>query len=59
MAEIVGDVFLISGVNEIPPSTLAELIPWLVRVTVAVVLVSGVFEVLGKFTDVFFYRSRW
>lgn len=59
MAEIISEVLLISGVNEVPPSTLAELIPWLVRVTVAVVLVSGVFQVLGKFTDVFFYRSRW
>lgn len=58
MAEVISKFFLISGVNEVPPSTLGELIPWLVRVTVAVVLVSGVFRVLGRFTDVFSYR-RW
>lgn len=58
MASIVSEFFLISGLNEVPPSTLAELIPWLCRVTVAVVLVSGVFGVLGKLTEVFSYR-RW
>ena len=58
MAEVISEFFLISGVNEIPPSNLAELIPWLVRVSVAVVLVSGVFRVLGRLVDVFSYR-RW
>ena len=42
MAEVISKFFLISGVNAVPPSTLGDLIPWLVRVTVAVVLVSGV-----------------
>lgn len=58
MAELVSRFLLISGLNEVPPSTLGELIPWLVKVTVAVSLVSGVFGVLGKLSEVFSYR-RW
>lgn len=57
MAEIVSEIMAISGVSEAPPSTLAELIPWLVQVTVGVVAVSGVFHVLGKLTELFQYRN--
>ena len=56
MVEIVDEVLAISGVSDIP-STLAELIPCLVRVTVGVVVLSGVFRVIGKLTELFQYRN--
>lgn len=59
MAEVVSNFFLVNGLNEIPPQTLAELIPWLIKVVVAVALVSGVFRVLGKLTEIFTNFRRW
>ena len=53
MAEVVSTFFGINGLNEVPPQTLAELIPWLIKIVVAVALVSGVFRVLGKLTEIF------
>lgn len=59
MAEIVSQFFLISGLNEVAPETLADLIPWLVKVFVAVALVSGVFRVIGKLAEIFVNYRRW
>lgn len=59
MAEVVSDFFLINGLNEVPPQTLAELIPWLIKIVVAVALVSGVFRVVGKLTEIFTNFRRW
>ena len=58
MAEIVSEILALSGVSETPPSTLPELIVWLVKITVGVAAISGVFRVLGKLTEAFQYR-RW
>lgn len=59
MAEVVSTFFQINGLNEIPPQTLAELILWLVKIVVAVALVSGVFRVIGKLTEMFVNFRRW
>ena len=59
MAEVVSDFFLINGLNEVPPQTLEELIPWLIKIVVAVALVSGVFRVIGKLTEIFTNFRRW
>ncbi len=59
MAEVVSTFFEINGLNELPPQTLAELIPWLVKIVVAVALVSGVFRVIGKLTEIFTNFRRW
>ena len=56
MAEVVSTFFQINGLNEIPPQTLAEL---LVKIVVAVALVSGVFRVIGKLTEIFTNFRRW
>ena len=58
MAEIVSDILVLAGAGDVPPSTLADLIPWLVRITVGVASISGVFAVIGKLVEVFSYR-RW
>lgn len=48
------EIFFLSGLSpDVVPSTLAELIPWCVRITVGTVAVSGAFAFLGKLTDIF------
>lgn len=47
MAVVVAEFFQIVGVDAVPPSNLAELIPYLLTVVVGVALVSGVFGVIG------------
>ena len=47
MASIVSEFFGISGLDMVPPDNLAELIPYLLQVAVAVVLVLAVFKVIG------------
>ena len=58
MAELAQEVLALSGVSGAAPSTLPELVEWLVMITVGVAVISGVFRVLGKLTDIFQYR-RW
>lgn len=48
MVELVMQFFQLSGMTETPPSTLGELIPYLVTLAVALVLVSGVFAAIGR-----------
>lgn len=48
MASVIAEFFSIIGVGQVPPTTMGELIPYLLTVFVGVVLVSGVFRVIGK-----------
>lgn len=59
MAALVAEFFEIIGVDMIPPSNLAELIPYLLTVVVGVALVSGVFGVIGKLAEVLLNFRRW
>lgn len=59
MAALVADFFGIIGVDMVPPSNLAELIPYLLTVVVGVALVSGVFGVIGKLAEVLLNFRRW
>lgn len=60
MAEVVDTVFELSGLSpDYIPMTLGELVPWLVRITVGVTCLSGVFAFLGKLTDFFRLWRRW
>lgn len=51
MAVIVAEFFQIIGVDAVPPSNMAELIPYLLTVVVGVALVSGVFRVIGHLAE--------
>lgn len=51
MAAVVSNFFSVMGLDVVPPQTLAELIPYLLTVQVGVVLVSGVFRVLGRLAE--------
>ena len=59
MAEIIAEFFQIIGVDMVPPSTMAELIPYLLTVIVGVVLVCAVFAVIGKLADMLLNFTRW
>lgn len=59
MAALVAEFFGIIGVDMVPPSNLAELIPYLLTVVVGVALVSGVFGVIGKLAQVLLSFRRW
>ena len=59
MAALVAQFFGIIGVDMVPPSNLAELIPYLLTVVVGVALVSGVFGVIGKLAEVLLNFRRW
>lgn len=48
MAEIVAEFFLIIGVDQIPPTNIAELIPYLLTVFVGVFLVTAVFSIIKE-----------
>lgn len=47
MAFVVAEFFQITGVDIVPPTTMAELIPYLLTVFVAVVLVTAVFRIVA------------
>lgn len=51
MAVAVAEFFQIIGVDAVPPSNMAELIPYLLTVVVGVALVSGVFGVIGRLAE--------
>ena len=59
MADVVAEFFQITGLDMVPPETLAELIPYLLQVVVGVALVSGVFGVIGKIAEIFTDYRRW
>lgn len=59
MAEIVTDFFLITGLDSVPPDTMAELIPYLLSVLVGVALVSGAFRVIGSILTLLLDGMRW
>ena len=51
MASVITEFFNLTGINVLPPATMAELIPYLVNLFIGVVLVSGVFRVIGKLAE--------
>ncbi len=59
MALIVAEFFGLIGLDMTPPQNLAELIPYLLTFVVGVVLVSGVFRVIGKLAELFAGFKGW
>lgn len=59
MAVIVAEFFQIVGLDAVPPSNMAELIPYLLTVVVGVALVSGVFRVIGKLAEIIINWRRF
>lgn len=59
MAVIVAQFFQLIGLDMVPPTNIGELIPYLLVFFIGVVLVCGVFRVLGKFAEIFVSWRRW
>lgn len=59
MASLIAEFFSIIGVEQMPPQTLAELIPWCITVFIGVALVCAVFGVIGKIAEVLLSFLRW
>lgn len=59
MAAVIAEFFQIIGVDMVPPSTLADLVPYLLQVVVGVALVSGVFGLIGKVVEFIMDITRW
>ena len=59
MAQVVAEFFGVVGVDAVPPSTMAELIPYLLTIFVGVALVSGVFRVIGLLAGIVLDFTRW
>lgn len=58
MALVVADFFEIIGLDMTMPTTMAELIPYLLTVMVGIFLVCGVFRVIGKIAEGFMLGLR-
>ncbi len=59
MAAVIAEFFSVIGVDLLPPSTMGELIPYLLTVFIGIVLVSGVFRVIGKLLETLLSIRRW
>lgn len=58
MVDVVSQFFQISGIDMVPPDNVAELIPYLLQIVVAVVLVLAVFKVIAAIVQAF-VDWRW
>lgn len=59
MASVVAEFLQVIGVDSSAPSTMQELIPYLLTVFIGVFLVSIVFCVFGRILEAFLNWSRW
>lgn len=59
MALVVAEFFELIGLDMTMPSDMEQLIPYLLTFFVGVVLVSGVFHVIGKLAELFINFRRW
>lgn len=59
MALVIAEFFQVVGLEQTPPSDLAELIPYLLTIFLAVFLVSAVFGVIGKLAELLLNYRRW
>ncbi|WP_101696663.1 hypothetical protein [Clostridium minihomine] len=58
MIQVVSEFLGIVGVDVVPPSNLAELIPYLISVFIGLILVLAVFRVFAAILDGFFTFIR-
>ena len=59
MVDVISEFFAISGIDMTAPADLAELIPYLLKVFVAVVLVVAVFRVIALICEAFIDWRRF
>ena len=59
MALVIAEFFEVIGVDAATPTTMAELIPYLLTVLLGVFLVSAVFGLIGKLAELLLNFRRW
>lgn len=59
MVEVVSEFFQVTGIDMVPPGTMGELIPYLIKIFIGVCLVSGVFRVIGRLGECILNWSRF
>ncbi len=59
MAALVAEFFSITGISQVPPETLAELIPYVLTIVIGIALVSAVFGIIGKIAEILMDITRW
>lgn len=59
MALLVAEFFGVIGVDQMPPATMAELIPWILTIVIGLCLVSAVFGVIGTIAVRIMDYKRW
>mgnify|MGYP004485359209 FL=1 len=59
MALVIAEFFEVIGVDAAAPTTMAELIPYLLTVLLGVFLVSAVFGLIGKLAELLLNFRRW
>ena len=59
MALVIAEFIEVIGVDVTPPTTMAELIPYLLTVLLGVFLVSAVFGLIGKLAELLLNFRRW
>lgn len=58
MVTVVAEFFGIIGLDQTPPATMAELIPYVLVFFTGIVLVSGMFRIFGKLVELLLDRRR-
>lgn len=53
MADLMAQLFAVIGVDITPPQTIAELIPYLLTVLIAVAVIGKILSIFGNFTNRF------
>lgn len=59
MVLVIAEFFEVIGVDMAAPTTMAELIPYLLTVLLGVFLVSAVFGLIGKLAELLLNFRRW
>lgn len=59
MDSVLESVYQLAGVSELVPETLAELFPYMIRITLCCVSVGGVFAVIGALCAMMLKWNRW
>ena len=59
MVDVIAQFFNIISVDVMPPSTLSELIQWIMIILTGLTLVSGVFGVFGKLMELILRLTYW
>lgn len=59
MAEVVRELLELAGVGMAAPATFAEVLPYIINITISCLAVGGVFAVIGLLARTIFNWSRW